>query len=127
MPDPTTGYITAKLASMIGGFFGGAAILTFIRPTSIGEAFVRGGVSVGSAIIFSTPILSMLNMNENWETQAMAGFCVGFVAYSILGMVANFLVKNQSKDIVEVVKEVKGGDKDKKDEPKVIFVIEKKE
>ena len=103
MPD----YLSAKLASMIGGFLGGAAILTFIRPKTIGEAFIRGGVSVGSAIIFGTPILEAFHMTVNWESQLMVGFCIGFLSYSILGMVANFLIKNQNKDIVEAVKEIK--------------------
>lgn len=106
MAEPLT-YISTKLASMIGGFLGGAAILTFIRPQSIGEAFMRGGVSVGSAIIFSTPLIEFVDLKQTWENQAMAGFCVGFIAYSVLGMVANFLAKNQSKDIVQVVKEIK--------------------
>lgn len=123
MAEPIS-YISAKIASMIGGFLGGAAILTFIRPQTIGEAFIRGGVSVGSATIFSTPLLDLINMNPNWENQAMAGFIVGFVAYGVLGMVANFLMKNQHKDIVEVVKDVKGGDK-KKEDQKVVIVIEK--
>lgn len=107
MTDPASGYISAKLASMIGGFFGGAAILTFIRPQSIGEAFTRGGVSVGSSIIFSTPILKYFELSADWEAQAMAGFCIGFIAYSVLGMVANFLKKNHHKDIVEVATDLK--------------------
>lgn len=123
MAEPIS-YISTKLASMIGGFLGGAAILTFIRPKTIGEAFIRGGVSVGSATIFSTPFLDFLKLNHNWETQMMAGFCVGFIAYSILGMIANFLLKNHHKDIVEVAKEVKGSDK-KKEDPKVVVIIEK--
>lgn len=106
MGDPAS-YISAKLASMIGGLFGGAAIMTFIRPKTIGEAFTRGGISVGSAIIFSAPLLENLGMNLNWENQLMAGFCVGFVAYSVLGMVANFFIKNQNRDIVETIKTVK--------------------
>jgi hypothetical protein len=106
MTDPS-GYVAAKLAAMIGGFFGGAAILTFIRPQTIGEAFMRGGVSVGSSIIFSTPLLKSLDMGLDWEAQTMAGFCIGFISYSVLGMVANFLVKNQNKDIVEAVSDLK--------------------
>ena len=109
MADPAS-YITAKIASMIGGFLGGAAILTFIRPKNIGEAFIRGGVSVGSAIIFGTPILEALHLTADWENQLMAGFCVGFLAYGVLGMVANFLIKNQHKDIVEAVKDIKSKD-----------------
>lgn len=123
MAEPIS-YISAKIAAMIGGFLGGAAILTFIRPQTIGEAFMRGGVSVGSATIFSMPFLDLINMNPNWENQAMAGFIVGFIAYGVLGMVANFLMKNQNKDIVEVVKDVKGGEK-KNDDPKIVIVIEK--
>lgn len=106
MGDPT-GYIGAKVAAMIGGFFGGSVILTFIRPKTIGEAFMRGGTSVGSATIFSTPLLHALDWPMDWETQLMAGFVVGFVSYSILGMVANFFIKKQDSDIVEVVTEIK--------------------
>ena len=107
MAEPASSFIATKLASMIGGLMGGATILTFIRPKNIGEAFIRGGVSVGSSIIFSSPLLKYLEMRNDWETQLMAGFVVGFVAYSVLGMVANFLGKNQNKDIVQVVKDTK--------------------
>jgi hypothetical protein len=102
-----TGYVGAKVASMIGGFFGGAAILTYIRPKSIGEAFVRGSMSTGSAMIFSAPLLTHINLKINWENELMAGFIIGFFAYSILGMVANFLKKNQNKSIVDAIKDVK--------------------
>jgi hypothetical protein len=106
MPDPTS-YLTAKVASMIGGLFGGFAILTFIRPKTISEAFMRGGMSVGSAIVFGQPLLEVLGLSNNWETQMMAGFCVGFLSYTVLGMIANFLRKNQNKDIVQAAKDVK--------------------
>lgn len=113
MAEPTTSYISAKIASMIGGFFGGAAILTFIRPKTIGEAFIRGGVSVGTAIIFSSPVLELIGLSNSVENYGMSGFCVGFFSYSILGMIANFLQKHQNSDIVEVVNDIRG--KSKKD------------
>jgi hypothetical protein len=99
--------LTSKLASMIGGLLGGAAILTFIKPKTIGEAFLRGSLSTGSATIFSAPIIHYIGLSLNWENEIMIGFIVGFLAYSILGMVANFLIKNQNKDIIEAVKEIK--------------------
>ncbi len=114
MTDPSTGFLADKIASMIGGIFGGAAILTFIRPKTIGEAFTRGGISAGSAIIFGVPMLESMHLSTTWEYQLMAGFCVGFVAYSILGMVANFLAKNQHKDVVEVVQDIRGSTKSDK-------------
>jgi hypothetical protein len=92
---------------MVGGLFGGFAILTFIKPKTIGEAFMRGGMSVGSSMVFTQPLLDIAGISNNWETQLMGGFCVGFLAYTVLGMIANFLQKNQHKDIVEVVKDVK--------------------
>lgn len=107
MTDPSGGIFTHKIASMLGGLFGGAVILTYIRPKTVGEAFIRGGVSVGSAIIFSSPILRYLDMSSNWETELMIGFIVGFAAYSVLGMVANFFVKNKDNDIVDAIKEIK--------------------
>lgn len=102
--------IAGKVSSMVGGLFGGFAILTFIKPKTISEAFLRGSLSTGSAMVFAGPILRHINLEDNWETQLMSGFVVGFFAYSILGMIANFLAKNQNKDIVTVVKDIKNND-----------------
>lgn len=104
MPD----YILAKLASMIGGLFGGGAILTLIRPKSVGEAFMRGGFSVGSATVFAVPLLHWLDLDNNWENQLMAGFIVGFLAYSILGMIANFLIKHKDGTIIDAANDIRG-------------------
>lgn len=107
---------------MIGGLIGGSTILTFIRPKTIGEAFMRGGTSVGSAMIFATPLLRALEMSLDWETQLMAGFIIGFVSYSILGMIANFFIKKKNDDIIDVVTDIKSaitsGKSDKSDKPK---------
>ena len=99
--------LTEKISSMVGGLFGGSAILTFIKPKTISEAFLRGSLSTGSAMVFAGPILRYISIEDNWETRLMSGFIVGFFAYSILGMIANFLAKNQNKDIVTVVKDIK--------------------
>jgi hypothetical protein len=99
--------LSSKLGSVLGGFFGGSAILTFIKPTSLGEAFLRGSLSTGSAVVFADALLKYFNLNTDWENSMMSGFIVGFFAYSILGMIANFLIKNQTKDIVEVMKDLK--------------------
>lgn len=107
MGDPTT-YVTAKIASAIGGLFGGMSMMSFIKPRTISEAFARGGISTGAAIIFATPLLTTLNLSSNWEMQLMAGGTVGFVAYSILGAVANFFSKNREDDIVDLANKVRG-------------------
>lgn len=107
MGDPSS-YVTAKVASAIGGLFGGMSIMTFIKPRTIGEAFARGGISTGAAIIFATPVITALNLPPNWEMQLMAGGVIGFLAYSVLGATARFLVKNQNDDIVELAQKVRG-------------------
>lgn len=101
------GYIMTKATSMIGGFLGGATILAFIKPKSIGEAFIRGSVSTGSATIFCIPLMMWLDLQNNWENQLMMGFCIGFLSYSILGMVANFLKKHKDDSIDDVIKDIK--------------------
>lgn len=107
MGDPGS-YITAKIASAIGGLFGGMSIMTFIKPRSISEAFARGGISTGAAIIFATPVLTAMNLPMNWEMQLMSGGVIGFLAYSVLGAVARFLIKTQNDDIVEIAQKVRG-------------------
>lgn len=107
MGDPGS-YVTAKIASAIGGLFGGMSIMTFIKPRTISEAFARGGVSTGAAIIFATPLLTALNLPANWEMQLMSGGVIGFLAYSVLGATARFLAKNQNDDIVELAQKVRG-------------------
>jgi hypothetical protein len=102
MADPAS-FVTAKIASAIGGFFGGASLMSFIRPQTIGEAFARGGISTGAAIIFAGPSLDLIGARVDWEWQLMAGGVVGFVAYSVMGAVANFMVKHREADIVELV------------------------
>jgi hypothetical protein len=101
-------YLTGKITSAVGGLFGGLGILTFIKPASINEAFMRGGISTGSAVIFAGPILEHVGIPNNWDTQIASGAVIGFVAYFILGAVANFFRKNEKSDILEVVDKVKG-------------------
>lgn len=103
-----TSYITHKLTAALGGLVGGASIMSYIRPHSIGEAFARGGTSTGAAIIFAGPLLQVLRLPTGWEMQLVSGFVIGFVAYSLLGAVANFLDRHQESDITEMVRAARG-------------------
>jgi hypothetical protein len=107
MSDPSQ-YLVVKIASAIGGFFGGAGMMSFIKPRSISEAFMRGAMSTGSAIIFADPVLRVVGLEVDWEMQLMSGGIVGFVAYSLLGAVANFFKQNEKTDIVTLVNKAKG-------------------
>ena len=107
MVDPTA-YITTKIASAIGGLVGGFTMMSYIKPKTINEAFTRGAVSCGSAIIFAVPIMQIFNAAENWQMQLMFGATVGFVSYSVIGASARFFEKTQEYDIVEIVNKVRG-------------------
>lgn len=109
MPEPSS-YLVAKVAAGIGGLFGGLAMMSFIKPKTILDAVIRGGVSTGSAIIFAAPLLELLNQDRgNWEFQLASGMVCGFLAWSLLGMVARFFIKAErsGEDIVDVVKRVR--------------------
>lgn len=103
-----TSYITHKLTAALGGLIGGASIMSYIRPHSIGEAFARGGTSTGAAIIFAGPCLQALSLPTGWEMQLVSGFVIGFTAYSLLGAVANFLDRHKESDITEMVRAARG-------------------
>lgn len=109
MPEPSS-YIMAKLASGIGGLFGGLALMSYIRPKTVGDAALRGGISTGSGIIFAAPLLSYLNIRSDWEMQLMAGGILGFISWSILSMLARVFQKAEDNrdDIIDVVNRVRG-------------------
>ena len=101
MVDPAS-YITTKIVSAVGGLFGGFTMMSYIKPKTINEAFTRGAVSCGSAIIFAVPIMQMFTAGENWKMQLMFGVLVGFWCYSVLGATARFFGTKQDNKIVEI-------------------------
>jgi hypothetical protein len=111
-------WISAKISSFIGGILGGLSILSYIPPTTVKEAFMRGGVSVGFALMFAQPILLQIGLevhpNELWMYELGIAFLCGFVGYSVMNWVANFLAKNQNKDIMEIGREIKNPKKKKR-------------
>ena len=113
-----TAYITTKIASAIGGLVGGFTMMSYIKPKTINEAFTRGAVSCGSAIIFAVPIMQIFNAAENWQMQLMFGALVGFVSYSVLGASARFFEKTKEYDIVEIVNKVRGKNENKNRAPR---------
>lgn len=108
MAEPSS-YLLAKLAAGIGGLFGGLTLMTYIKPRTITDAALRGGISTGTGIIFASPILIYLQMRTDWEMQLMAGGIIGFVSWSLLSMVARLFQKADSnnEDIIDFVRNTK--------------------
>jgi len=98
-------FIGAKIAAACGGLFGGLAIMAFMKPTTLLDATIRGGISTGTAIIGSTLMIDTMSWSDAVEYHAIAGAMIGFCAWSVLGMCARFFIKADKNklDVIEAV------------------------
>jgi hypothetical protein len=85
--------IGSKIAAAVGGLFGGLAVMAFMKPTTLLDATIRGGISTGAAIIGSTLIIDTMNWSDAVEYHAISGAKIGFCAWSVLGAFARFFIK----------------------------------
>ena len=109
MSFEVTGIVAAKSASAAGGLFGGLTMFAFMRPKTILDATIRGGVCTGSAIIFAPIICDWFEAKHSVDHLLAAGAVIGFLAWGVLSMTARFFIKAEANntDIVEVAKEIK--------------------
>lgn len=109
MSIEVTGLVAAKTASAAGGLFGGLAMFAFMKPKSVLDATIRGGVCTGSAIIFAPVVCELLNTSVTTDHLIAAGAAIGFLAWGVLSMTARFFIKAEASntDIVEAAKEIK--------------------
>lgn len=101
-------YVTEKLTAAVSGLAGGSSMMAYVRPLTITEAFTRGGTSTACAVIFGPPVLLLLGLPTSWEMQIPAGFIIGFVSYSLLGLVANTLRRYHASDLLHMVRVARG-------------------
>ena len=96
--------IGTKIDAAIGGLFGGLSVMAFMKPTTLLDATIRGGISTGTAIIGSTLMIDTMNWSDAVEYHAIAGALIGFCAWGVLGMCARVFIKvEQNKlDIIQV-------------------------
>ena len=108
-PEVAAGYIVAKTASAVGGLFGGLSMFAFMKPKTILDATVRGGICTGSAIIGAPVLCEYLEKIGTAEHLLFCGAVIGFLAWGVLSMIARFFIKAEAanKDIVEAAKEIK--------------------
>lgn len=112
-----TAFLMHKIASGVGGLFGGMTLLAFWKPSSILDACIRSGVSTGSAVIFAMPLLEAFNLRVDLDLALVAGAVVGFFAWSILSMAARMMKRfdREEKDLMDAIREVRGISSPKKD------------
>ena len=105
-------FIGAKIAAACGGLFGGLAVMAYMKPSTILDATIRGGISTGSAIIGSTLMIDSLGWSNSIEYHLISGAVIGFFAWSVLSVFARFFIKAEKKqldilDLVNVIKPTK--------------------
>lgn len=100
--------LTTKAMSAAGGFLGGTSLMAYMRPSGIRDALTRIGVSTVAAFM-TAPVVTekLLGKEDNIQILAGVAFCIGFVAWNILGAVAVFFERRQGQDVVQIVKGIK--------------------
>jgi hypothetical protein len=104
-----TGIVATKAASAAGGLAGGLTMFAFMKPKTILDATIRGGVCTGAAIIFAPIVCEWLNVTLASDHLLAAGASIGFLTWGVLSMTARFFIKAEAAntDIVEAAKELK--------------------
>ena len=98
------GHITNKVSAAIGGWLGGTTALRFMDAKTPKEAFFRGALSIVMSVIFGTPLLYLLDLPyQNWEWQLASGFVWGFIGYATMNAAANYIKKQEDKDLSEIL------------------------
>ena len=109
MSIEAAGYLTAKAAAAAGGLFGGLVMFAFMKPRSILDATIRGGVCTGNGIIFSPILCDYIGSSCTPDHLLAGGAFIGFITWGVLSMTARFFIKAEAAniDIVEAAKEIK--------------------
>jgi hypothetical protein len=103
-----TTYLLSKIASACGGLAGGLTFMAFLKPKSIMDATIRGGVSTASAIIGAGVFLDYFQLADTIEFHLFAGGVIGFLSWGVLGLIARVFIKAEQKqqDAIDVIKTV---------------------
>ena len=99
--------IIVKAVSAAGGFLGGSSLLVYMRPASLKEAIIRVAVTTVTALMTAPAISLKLLDNETPEVLGGVAFGIGFIAWNVLGAIAQFFANRQGQDIVQIVKDTK--------------------
>ena len=99
--------LVIKAISAAGGFLGGSSLLVYMKPTNIKDALMRVGVTTICAMMVTPAIALKLLDNENPEVLGGVAFGIGFIAWNVLGAIAQFFANREGKDIAQIIKDTK--------------------
>lgn len=113
-------FLINKITAIIGALIGSAGISVFWTPPRLREksrlaaGIMIGGVSSGSAVIFSGFIMQKLGFSPTDIDNILAvGGLIGILAMPVMGWIGNYLHEKEDETITDVAKELKNGEADK--------------
>lgn len=119
--EPTSsaasGYIISKGAAALAALVGGLSVSFFYQPKKLHEhgklvaGAIIGAIAVGAA--FATGGLIAIHLGLNFEDIDIAlgiGYLIGIMSVGLIAWIANFLEKREEKDLLEVIKEIRGNE-----------------
>lgn len=119
MEPTTTGgslaYGLSKLWLALGGSFGSGALGAVWRPAAlagygpVAKGVIIGGIGAGAPVMLGGFIATQLGLDPRSADVGMAiGTVVGLCSVGFIVFAANFFKNRESKDMLEIVQEVRG-------------------
>ncbi len=71
--------------------------MAFLKPKGVWDAAVRSSVSTAAAIIGTVPLLDYFELKTNSDHLLAAGAIIGFCSWSVLTLLARFLMRIQDE------------------------------
>lgn len=110
-----TGYAISKGAAALAGLFGGLSVSFFWQPKRLHQhgklaaGAIIGGISVSAAFALGGIVARWVGMNfADIDVALGLGYAIGVMCVGVIAWLANFLEKREHKDILEVMREVRG-------------------
>jgi hypothetical protein len=116
--EPTSstigGFYISKLALMLSGLLGGLSVSFFYQPAKIKEkgrltaGAIIGGIAVAAAVALGGIVATVLGLSMRDIDVALGlGWLIGLLSVGLVTWAANLLEKNEKKDLLQVVQEVR--------------------
>ncbi|AXF86783.1 hypothetical protein DTO96_102539 [Ephemeroptericola cinctiostellae] len=110
-------WVVVRLAWALSGLFGAFALSVFWLPrkiegrAAIAKGAIIGGTGVAVPLVFTGLVLRQLGLDGNdLDTAMPVAFVLGMLALALINWIANAVDRREDVDIIDVAREVRGGE-----------------